>query len=74
MTNSIPQFIRLFTGLKTLQLPDGSFKGAIEGVENDMRFVYCAACISYILDDWSGVNVELMMDFILNSIVSNYLI
>lgn len=36
-----------------------------------MRFVYCAACISYILDDWSGVNVELMIDFILNSIVSS---
>lgn len=57
--------------MKTLQLPDGSFKGAKEGVENDMRFVYCAACICHILDDWSAVKVEAMVEFILNSIVSN---
>nr|CAI5848524.1 unnamed protein product [Callosobruchus analis] len=41
---------------------------AVDGVESDMRFVFCAASISYILNDWSGIDVELMVDFILNSI------
>lgn len=54
--------------LKPLQLDDGSFKGTLEGAENDMRFVFCAASISYILNDWSGINVERMVDFILKSI------
>nr|XP_023026321.1 geranylgeranyl transferase type-1 subunit beta [Leptinotarsa decemlineata] len=58
----------ILNSLKTLQLSDGSFKGAKLGVESDMRFVFCAACISYILNDWSGVNVELMVQFILKSI------
>ncbi|CAG9865284.1 unnamed protein product [Phyllotreta striolata] len=58
----------ILESLETLQLPDGSFKGAKEGVENDMRFVYCAACICYILDDWSAINIERMIEFILNSI------
>jgi hypothetical protein len=31
--------------LKALQLPDGSFKAAMEGGENDMRFLYCATAI-----------------------------
>ncbi|XP_066145147.1 geranylgeranyl transferase type-1 subunit beta isoform X1 [Euwallacea fornicatus] len=56
--------------LRALQLEDGSFKGAIEGAENDMRFVFCACSISYILNDWNGVDVEKMVDFILKSIVS----
>lgn len=59
----------IIRSLKELQLPDGSFKGAREGAENDMRFVFCAACISYILDDWSGIDLEKMVEFIRNSIV-----
>lgn len=35
--------------------------------ENDMRFVYCAAVISYMLDDFSGVDVEKAVNYILNS-------
>ncbi|XP_056641801.1 geranylgeranyl transferase type-1 subunit beta [Diorhabda carinulata] len=58
----------ILDSLKTLQQPDGSFKGAKEGVESDMRFVYCAASICYILDDWSCINMESMIEFILNSI------
>ncbi|XP_019877911.1 geranylgeranyl transferase type-1 subunit beta [Aethina tumida] len=58
----------IINSLKALQLPNGSFKAAVEGTEDDMRFVYCAAAVSYILDDWSGVDIEKMVDFILNSI------
>ncbi|XP_060527273.1 geranylgeranyl transferase type-1 subunit beta [Cylas formicarius] len=58
----------IIKSLRVLQLRNGSFKGAIEGAESDMRFVYCAACISYILNDWRGIDIEKMMQFILNSI------
>ncbi|KAH1005799.1 hypothetical protein HUJ04_006715 [Dendroctonus ponderosae] len=55
-------------GLRALQLDDGSYKGAIDGAESDMRFVFCAAAISYILNNWSGIDIEKMLDFILKSI------
>lgn len=62
-----------FAGLRKLQLSDGCYKAAKDGTESDMRFVYCAASICYILDDWSGMDVERTKDFIMNSIVSkNY--
>merc|ERR1712029_894149 len=53
---------------KALQLPDGSFKAALEGNEDDMRFLYCAACICYILDDWSGMDVDLTVQYIQDSV------
>lgn len=37
--------------------------------ENDMRFVYSAACICYILQDWSGMDIEKAFDFIKKSVV-----
>ncbi|KAL3866453.1 hypothetical protein ACJMK2_043749 [Sinanodonta woodiana] len=57
----------VLAGLKNLQLPDGSYYPVPEGSENDMRFVYCASCISYILDDWSGMDVERAVQYIKNS-------
>lgn len=36
--------------------------------ESDMRFVYCAACISYILNDFSGIDLPQMVKFITSSI------
>jgi hypothetical protein len=41
-----------------------------KGSENDMRFVYCACCISYVLDNWSGVDIDKAVVFIKNSMVS----
>ena len=35
-----------------------------------MRFVYCACCISYVLDNWSGVDIDKAVVFIKNSMVS----
>jgi len=58
----------LLTGVKALQLPNGSFKAALEGNEDDMRFLYCAACICYILDDWSGMDVDLTVQYIQDSV------
>lgn len=54
-------------GLKKLQQEDGSYCCVPEGSENDMRFVYCACCISYVLDSWSGVDIEKAVTFIKNS-------
>ena len=36
-----------------------------------MRFVYCACCVSYMLNDWSAVDKDRAVDYIKNSIVSN---
>ncbi|KAM9465681.1 geranylgeranyl transferase type-1 subunit beta-like [Salvelinus alpinus] len=56
-------------GLKALQLEDGSFYAIPEGSEKDMRFVYCAACICYMLDDWSGMDIKKAIDYIRRSTV-----
>ncbi|KAG2466561.1 CC112 protein, partial [Polypterus senegalus] len=56
-------------GLKALQLEDGSFYAVPEGSENDMRFVYCAACICYMLSDWSGMDVKKAIDYIRRSML-----
>lgn len=47
-----------------------SFKSTAEESENDMRFVYCACCISYMLQDWSGIDIEKTFNYINNSQVS----
>ncbi|XP_068127776.1 geranylgeranyl transferase type-1 subunit beta isoform X1 [Hyperolius riggenbachi] len=54
-------------GLRALQLPDGSFCAVPEGSENDMRFVYCASCICYMLSDWSGMDMEKSIEYIRRS-------
>uniref|UniRef100_A0A4W5K9L0 Protein geranylgeranyltransferase type I, beta subunit n=1 Tax=Hucho hucho TaxID=62062 RepID=A0A4W5K9L0_9TELE len=54
-------------GLKALQLENGSLYAVPEGSENDMRFVYCAVCICYMLDDWSGMDIKKDIDYIRRS-------
>jgi prenyltransferase beta subunit len=50
--------------LRLLQRDDGSF-GCIAGPsEQDMRFLYCACAISYLLGDWSGVDVDRAVGYI----------
>jgi len=51
-----------------LQCTDGSFYSSLGGSENDMRFVYCAAAICYILQDFSTINVEGAVKYITNSL------
>ncbi|EDO31665.1 predicted protein [Nematostella vectensis] len=57
----------IIEGLRHLQLEDGSFCPTYLGSENDMRFIYCACCISFILNDWSGINIEKAVQYIRNS-------
>lgn len=59
-------------GVRALQQEDGSFCATLGGSENDMRFVYCAACVCYILRDWSGMDVNKTIDFISKSMSYDY--
>ncbi|XP_069481619.1 geranylgeranyl transferase type-1 subunit beta isoform X2 [Ambystoma mexicanum] len=54
-------------GVRALQLEDGSFSAVLQGSENDMRFVYCASCICYMLDDWSGMDMKKSISYIRSS-------
>lgn len=56
-------------GLKVLQLPNGCFAAAKDGTESDMRFLFIAASISYILNDWSGMDIDKAVSFIKESMV-----
>lgn len=60
----------IIDGVAAVQQPDGSFTASVEGNEHDMRFVYCAAAICYMLNDWGSVDKKLMANYIKNSIVS----
>ncbi|GFN73747.1 geranylgeranyl transferase type-1 subunit beta-like [Plakobranchus ocellatus] len=55
-------------GVKSLQQPNGSFVSVLEGSEYDMRFVYCASCICYMLNDWSGMDVDKAVSYIVQSL------
>lgn len=39
-------------------LLENSIAPTLGSLERDVRFVYCACSISYILNDWSGLNIE----------------
>ncbi|XP_037081061.1 geranylgeranyl transferase type-1 subunit beta-like [Pollicipes pollicipes] len=58
----------LLAGLRALQLPDGSFLSSLHGGESDMRFVYCAAAVCHMLDDWSGMDRQRTRQYILRSL------
>ena len=57
-------------GVAAVQRKDGSFSATIDGCEHDMRFVYCAAAICGMLNDWTGVDKKKMAQYIISSIVS----
>ncbi|CAE6039227.1 unnamed protein product [Arabidopsis arenosa] len=56
----------LLLSMKNLQQVDGSFMPIHIGGETDLRFVYCAAAICYMLDNWSGMDKESAKNYILN--------
>lgn len=62
----------IIEGVAAVQQDDGSFSPTLQGNEHDMRFVYCAACICYMLNDWTGVNVDKMVQYIRRSIRYDY--
>eukprot|EP01103_Thecamoeba_quadrilineata_P017016 TRINITY_DN5880_c0_g1_i2.p1 TRINITY_DN5880_c0_g1~~TRINITY_DN5880_c0_g1_i2.p1 ORF type:complete len:242 (+),score=28.02 TRINITY_DN5880_c0_g1_i2:322-1047(+) len=62
----------IIAGLRELQLPDGSFMPHHGGAENDMRFVFCAFAVSYLLDDWSAIDVPKAIEFIFKALRYDY--
>lgn len=54
-------------GVRALQLADGSYRAALDGGENDMRFLYCAACVCTILNDWTGMDQDAAVNYVLAS-------
>lgn len=48
---------------KIIEIITSSFRGQ-QGTENDMRFVYCAIAICYILNDFSRINMKSVLKFI----------
>ncbi|XP_042908207.1 geranylgeranyl transferase type-1 subunit beta isoform X2 [Parasteatoda tepidariorum] len=57
----------ILSSLHDLQLSDGSFRPMNLECENDMRYVYCASCICYILQDWSHIDVQKTVQYIKKS-------
>ncbi|KAJ3295839.1 Geranylgeranyl transferase type-1 subunit beta [Borealophlyctis nickersoniae] len=53
--------------LGKLQQSDGSYVPCPETNESDMRFLFCACAISFLLNDWGGVDKERATDFIRKS-------
>lgn len=61
-----------FIGLSKLQLDNGCYTASIDGTESDMRFLFCAASICHILSDFTAIDVDKAVKFILESIVSSH--
>lgn len=57
---------RISRTMKNLQQPDGSFTSLHTGAETDLRFVFCAAAICFMLNDWSGMNVDKALSYIID--------
>ncbi|CAN8317305.1 unnamed protein product [Cochlearia groenlandica] len=56
----------LLLSMRNLQQDDGSFMPIHTGGEMDLRFVYCAAAICDMLNNWSGMDKEKAKNYILN--------
>ncbi|KAF8970759.1 Geranylgeranyl transferase type-1 subunit beta [Entomortierella lignicola] len=54
----------IIRSLRKLQQPSGCFIPCITDYEPDLRFTYCAATISHILNDWSGFDKKAALRFI----------
>ncbi|EGF77587.1 hypothetical protein BATDEDRAFT_30650 [Batrachochytrium dendrobatidis JAM81] len=58
--------------LARLQCEDGCFSPTLDSYEKDMRFLYCACAISFILSDWRGVNKIKAREYIMASRAFDY--
>ncbi|GER26257.1 ubiquitin-conjugating enzyme E2 [Striga asiatica] len=56
----------LLRSMKNLQQADGCFIPIHTGGEADLRFVYCAAAICSMLNNWSGMDREKAKEYIIN--------
>ncbi|RUS20246.1 geranylgeranyl transferase type-1 subunit beta-like protein [Endogone sp. FLAS-F59071] len=56
--------------MRHLQTEDGSYIPTYHSIEADLRFTYTACVISYILNDWRGIDIPKAVDYIRRSQVS----
>lgn len=56
----------ILRSMRNLQQPDGSFMPTHVGAETDLRFVFCAAAICSMFENWSGMDKEKAKEYILN--------
>ncbi|KAI8149433.1 terpenoid cyclases/protein prenyltransferase alpha-alpha toroid [Fennellomyces sp. T-0311] len=49
--------------IKSLQQPDGSIAPTKGSLEQDARFLYCACAVSFILNDWRGLDIDLSVEY-----------
>jgi len=61
----------ILSAIGRLQQPDGSFSANVGGSESDVRFIYCAAAICYMLQEWS-FDVPKAVRYILSSQTYEY--
>jgi len=54
----------IIQALPYLQRADGSLSPVPGKFESDMRFIYCACVVSFILGDWSGINKDRVISYI----------
>eukprot|EP01132_Coremiostelium_polycephalum_P007555 gene7555-9289_t len=57
----------ILESLKFRQMPDGSFSGSPNVYESDMRYLFCACAISFMLDDFSSIDIDRAVSYILAS-------
>lgn len=69
---NIPVDIKLTLNFHVFVSFASSFYAVPEGSENDIRFIYCAASICYMLDDWSGMDIQKAIEYIRGSLVSMF--
>ncbi|CAG8469204.1 12023_t:CDS:2 [Ambispora leptoticha] len=62
----------IINAMRYLQNEDGSFSQTYQSLESDIRFIYCACAISYILNDFSGFDTEKAVDYIKKSQTYDY--
>lgn len=62
----------IIRGLSEYQKKSGCFFSS-PGGESDLRFIYCAAAICYILNDFSSIDIDKMVRYIMSSMVGDRL-
>ncbi|XP_027158789.1 geranylgeranyl transferase type-1 subunit beta-like [Coffea eugenioides] len=62
---SLIDFTSILKSMKNLQQLDGSFMPIHYGAETDLRFVFCAVAICFLLGNWSGLDREKAKDYII---------
>ncbi|KAK8961980.1 Protein farnesyltransferase subunit beta [Platanthera guangdongensis] len=55
----------ILVSMRVLQMPNGSFIPTHNGAEADLRFVFCAAAICFMLNNWTGMDKLCAREYIL---------